>query len=112
MKWCACVGLCRVSFSIESNRAVTEGRRGEERRGEERGSLVNLLLLLLLQSIRQSEHCAIWTNSVVKTDTYGNTNSIHMHARMHTSIELQVHAHTEGASVYEVEHRKEEGHES
>ena len=50
VKWCACVGLRRVSFSIEPNIAMTEGdgrrdeekrgrgeeRRGEERRGEER----------------------------------------------------------------------------
>lgn len=83
-------------------------RGGEERRGEERrGSLVHLLLLLLLQSIRQSEHCAIWTESAVKTDTYGNTNSAHVRAHMHTSIELQVHADAHMPTVYQVEHRKE-----
>lgn len=79
MKWCACVGLCCVSFS-KSNGGVTE----REKVGE---SLVHLQLLLLLQSITQSEHCAIWTNSLVKTDIYGNTNTQHPH----TSIELQVH---------------------
>ncbi len=82
VKWCACVGLRRVSFSIKSNRAVTERRGGEEERG---GSVVYLLLLLLpLQSIRQSEQCAIWINFAVKTDACGNTNSTHVHAHMHT----------------------------
>lgn len=91
VKWCACAGLRRVSLSVESNRATAEGRK------RRRGGLIHLLLPPPLQSVTQSQHCAVWTNSGVKKDTCGNTNNA---AHMNTRIELQVHARAHMLSVY------------